>query len=235
MYVITLTARAERGSVETATYTLTVENPIPFRFNLINSGNITLAKPTYGSASAANTVSAALLQGTAHPVAMSQSGFPSGASGSGLGSCTPPCSRTNTITISASTPLGLFPITVTATGGGITATTNYTLEVTQAVPFTVELETSDDVRITRPGSGTESGSNEITVRHVSGYSQTMSFSQRGFPSGAGASSPSSCMPTCTGTNIVTISASTPTGTFPITVTAAGGGITASTTYQLIVE
>lgn len=235
IHAITVTARADRGSTEITTYTLTVADAVPFRFSLNNSGNITLARPTYGNASSAHTVSATLIQGTAHPVSFSQSGFPSGTSGSGLSQCTPPCSRTNTVTISPSTAVGVYPITVSTTGGGNTATTNYTLEVTEAVPFAIELETSDDVRITRPSSGTASASNEITLRHMSGYSQTMSFSQRGFPSGAGASSPSSCAPTCGGTNIVTVSANTSLGTYPIELVASGGGITASTTYQLIVE
>lgn len=234
-YPIILTGTNGRGVTQSATYTLTITDPVPFRYTLSNSGNITLAKPTFGSASAENSVTAASLEGTPHPVSFSESGFPAGASGTSLGACTPTCTRVNRVTISTATPVGSSLVTVTAVGGGITSTTNYTLTVTDPAPYEIELSASGNVTIARPASGTASASNVITATHLGGYAQPMAFSQSGFPAGAGAASPSSCTPTCSGTNTVTVGALTSTGTYPIRITASGGGITASTTYQLIVE
>ena len=50
-----------------------------------------------------------------------------------VASCDPNCNTKMTISTSASTPIGSYPITITATGGGVTRTTNFTLQVT-AVP-----------------------------------------------------------------------------------------------------
>jgi len=101
----------------------------PFDFSLSNSGNIVVTKPTSGSITGSNTITANLISGTAQSVSFSQSGLPYGVSASYLSSCYPTCSKTNTLTVNSSASVGTFPITVTATGGGITRTTNYNLIV----------------------------------------------------------------------------------------------------------
>lgn len=98
-----------------------------FDFNLSNSGNIVVTKPNYGNTSASNVIYANLVAGNAQSVSFSQSGLPSGVNTSSISSCYPSCSKTNSLTINSSAPVGTFPITVTATGGSITRTTTYNL------------------------------------------------------------------------------------------------------------
>jgi|GEM_PF-2886217 len=98
-----------------------------------------------------------------------------------------------------------------------------------------------------------------TLSVFSNSSQTVSFSASGLPSGASASfSPSSCLPTpglgilassgvsllagepiwthsCYSTLIINAASTTPTGTYSITITGTGGGLTKTTTFSLTVE
>ncbi len=100
-----------------------------FDFSLYNSGNIIVTKPTSGSITRSNTITANLVSGTAQSVSFSQSGLAYGVSTYSLYSCYPTCSKTNTLTINSYASVGTFPITVTATGGGITRTTIYHLTI----------------------------------------------------------------------------------------------------------
>jgi len=98
-----------------------------FDFSLSNSGSIVVTKSSYGNISDSNVITANLNSGTAQSVNFSQSGLPYGVSASYISSCYPSCSKTNTLTINTSASVGTFPITITATGGGITRTTTYNL------------------------------------------------------------------------------------------------------------
>jgi hypothetical protein len=85
---------------------------------------------TAGSA-ATTTVGTSVVSGTAESVALSASGLPSGASASFNPSpVTAGGSSTLTITTSASTPVGSYPVTITGTAASATHTTTYTLSVT---------------------------------------------------------------------------------------------------------
>jgi len=112
------------------TFTL---NPPPqsFNFNLVSSENIS-SNP--GNSLITN-VTANLVSGNPQPVNFSASGLPAGASYSfNSGSCTPNCVAQLTITTTSSTPVGNYPIAVTGTGGGITRTTNFVLEIKDNTP-----------------------------------------------------------------------------------------------------
>jgi len=111
----------------------------PFDFSLSNSGNIIVTKPSYDSVSGSNTITANLNSGTAQSVSFSQSGLPYGVSAYSLYSCYPTCSKTNTLTINSSASVGTFQITVTATGGGITRTTEYNLIVQDSYDDTISV------------------------------------------------------------------------------------------------
>jgi len=129
------------GSCGTATDSATVyvQSAQQFDFSLTNSGNIVVTKPSYGSISGSNVITANLNSGTAQSVSFSQSGLPYGVSASYLGSCYPTCSKSNTLTINSSASVGTFPITVTATGGGITRTTTYSLIIQDSYTDTLSV------------------------------------------------------------------------------------------------
>jgi len=90
--------------------------------------------PTSGTVTAGSgtstTVSTAVTSGSAQTVSLSASGLPSGASAAfSPTSVTAGGSSTLTISTSASTPAGSYPITVTGTGTSATHSTSYTLTV----------------------------------------------------------------------------------------------------------
>ena len=129
------------GSCGTATDSAAVyvQSTQQFDFSLSNSGNIVVTKPSYGSVSGSNIINANLNSGTAQSVSFSQSGLPYGVSASYLGSCFPTCSKSNTLTINSSASVGTFPITVTATGGGTTRTTTYSLIIQDSYTDTLSV------------------------------------------------------------------------------------------------
>src|SRR2546427_248355 len=104
-----------------------------FDFSLTNGGS----KSVTQGASVANTLSAALVSGTAQAVAFSASGLPTGASAVfSPTACTPTCATGLSLSTTASTPTGTYTLTVTGTGGGVTKTTSFGLTVTAGGPTT---------------------------------------------------------------------------------------------------
>jgi hypothetical protein len=78
-------------------------------------------------------------------------------------------------------------------------------------------------------------SNTISATLDSGSSQAVSFSVSGLPTGATASfSTASCSPACSTVLNISTTTSTPAGSFPITVTSTGGGVTKTTVFTLSV-
>jgi hypothetical protein len=98
-----------------------------FNFSLsVSPGSATIIPGQSASA----TVTVTLTAGPTNSVSFSISGLPSGASASfSPTSCNPTCSSTMIISTSNTTPGGNYTITISATGGGITRTTNFALTV----------------------------------------------------------------------------------------------------------
>ena len=119
--------------LQTYYHAASIEPRIVFDFSLTNSGCINIVEGVSGF----NTITVSLMRGTSQPVTLSASGLPAGASATfnvgctGTPSCsaTPPFSTTLTITTSFTTPGGLYNITVTSTGGGVTRATQFILTV----------------------------------------------------------------------------------------------------------
>src|SRR5438445_4007897 len=90
--------------------------PTSFNFTLANAGD----KSVNAGSSVSNAVTATLSAGSSQAVSFTTSGLPSGATGSfSSASCSPTCSSPLTISTSASTSTGNFPISVTSTGRGV--------------------------------------------------------------------------------------------------------------------
>ena len=99
-------------------------------------------------------------------------------------------------------------------------------------PFNFSLANSMSLSATQGSSAT----NTITASLVSGSPQPVSFSASGLPSGASASfSQKTCSPTCSSLLTITTAASTPPGSYTITVTGTGGEVTKPTTVSLTVS
>ena len=159
----------------------------------------------------------------------SVSGLPPGAAAS----FTPPSlpgsgSSTMAISTSNSTPAGIYPLTVTATSAGLTHSAQVTLVVAD---FT--LSVSPSTQSVKRGSQT---TYSVTVTTNGPFSSTVNFKISGLPSRTSASfNPSSV--TGSGSSMLTVSAKKPavTGTYPLTITATGGGLTHSAIVSLVIQ
>jgi hypothetical protein len=99
-------------------------------------------------------------------------------------------------------------------------------------PFNFSLSNSMSLSATQGASAT----NTITASLTSGFAQPVSFSASGLPSGASASfSQKTCSPTCSSLLTIETAASTPPGSYTITVTGTGGEVTKPTTVSLTVS
>jgi hypothetical protein len=182
-----------------------------------------------GSTSYAVNVSA--LGGFTGTVSFSASGLPSGAGASfNPASVSGSGSSTMAVTTSSSTPGGTYTITITGTSGSLSHSTTVTLGV-NAPDFTISATPSS--RAVLQGNST---SYTVNVGAVNGFSGAVGFSASGLPSGAGANfNPASVNGSGSSTMSVTTSASTPPGTYQITITGTSGSLSHSTNVTLVVN
>src|SRR5271166_6416532 len=126
-----------------------------------------------------------------------------------------------TISVPNNTPLGNYPLTVTAAGGGIIQNETFALTVTVADPPAFTL-TAPSAVSTVPG-GQVAGSVLTTVSN--GFNSAVSLSSTGAPNGTTVNFNPSTIP-APGAGSSSLSINVPAGTaygsYPITVTAASG-------------
>jgi uncharacterized membrane protein len=165
------------------------------------------------------------LYGFSDGVTLSASGLPSGAGTTfSPPSVTGSGTSTMSVTTSATTPPGTYTITVTGTDSGTEGApaqnTSVTLVVTSSNPtFTISATPASQTVV--QGSGT---TYTATITGSNGFSDGVTLSASGLPSGAGATfSPPSVTGSGTSTMSVTTSATTPPGTYTITVTGTDSG------------
>jgi len=134
-----------------------------------------------------------------------------------------------TMAVASTTAAGAYTITVTGMGGGLTHTAAVLLTVTapSSGAFTISVS---------PTSGYldqgQSGYAAVTTRVSGGFDSAITLSATGVPSGVSYSfSPASIGAPGSGRSDfnLTVSSTAPTGTYPITITGTGGGITNTTT------
>jgi hypothetical protein len=178
------------------------------------------------------TVSVAASGGFNSAVSFSVSGLPSGASAnfnpasvSGAGS------STMTVSTTSSTPLGSYPLTITATSGSLVHTTSVTLIMSAAADFTLSA-TPSSLTVARKSQGKFT----VSVAPLSGFSGTVALSVSGVPTKTSSSfSPSSI--TTSGTSTLTISPNpqAPVGTYPLVITGSNGSLTHSGNVTLVIQ
>src|SRR5213079_936060 len=206
------------------TVSLVITTPPDFRLSASPASQTVSA-----SGSTSYTVTITPTGGFSGPVSLSVSGLPSGASAS----FTPnPATTSSTfaLTTSASTPGGTYALTIAGvSGGSLTHTTTVSLVVTTPPDFT--LSASPSSLSVAPGGST---SYTVTITPRGGFSGPVSLSVSGLPSGASASfTPNPA--TTSSTFAVTTSASTPDGTYTLTIAGvSGGSLTHTTTVSLVV-
>jgi hypothetical protein len=193
--------------------------------------SLTVAQGNQGTSTLTTTVSG----GFNNSIGLSASGVPSGTTVSFSPTTIPaPGSGTSnmTITVGTSTPAGTYPITVTGSGGGIQQTAIVTLTVTAGTGFTVSASPASLSVL----QGTQATST-ITTAVSGGFNSSISLSASGTPTGTTVTfNPTTIPAPGSGNSVMSISvgATTPMGTYPITVTATGGGTHQTVTVTLTV-
>ena len=201
--------------------------------SFLMSASPTLLSVAQGS-KVTSTITTNISGGFNNPISLSASGLPSGATASfnpnpipapGAGS------STMTITSGVNTPSGTYPITVTGSGGGIQQTTTVTLTVTQ----------TDFILTASPPTVTVAqgsmGNTTVMTTLFGSFNSAISLSASEMPPGTKVSFNPNPIPAPgggTSTMAITVGATTPLGTYPITVTGNGGGIQRSFTVHLMV-
>ena len=220
-YPITVTGTGG-GIQQTTTVTLTVTIGGQPNFTISAApASLTIAQGNQ----AGSTITTAVGGGFSSSITLSASGMPSGATVNFNPNPIPaPGAGTSTmmVTVGLSTPTGTYPITVTGSGGGIKQTTTVNLTVTAQPTFTITAAPAA-VSIAQGNQGAST----ITTNIVNGFNNSISLSASGMPSGTTVSfNPQTIPAPGVGNSLMTITvgASTPVGTYPITVTGSGGGI-----------
>jgi len=163
-------------------------------------------------------------------VTFSVTGLPSGATaGFSPSSVTGSGSSTLSVNTSSSTPTGSYTLKITATNGSnLTHSTQVTLVVAD---FALSASPS-----TRTVSGNAKTTYTVTVTALGPFSATVTFSVSGLPARTSASfSPTSVAGSGNTTLTVSSRPKAATGTYPLTITATGGGVIHSTTVNLVIQ
>jgi kumamolisin len=217
---------------------------------LINALAPTATSPTFAFSASPSTVSvvqgsggsstitSTALDGFDAAVSLSASGQPTGVTvGFNPTSIAAPGSGTSTLTlnVASNTAIGTYTITVTGTGGGITQKATVSLTVTAPVPPSFTISVSPTSGYLDQG---QSGYAVVTTTVSGGFSAAVALSSSALPSGVtGSFSPASIAAPGSGTSDfnLTVSRSARTGTYPITITGKGGGVTQTTTFTFQVR
>lgn len=162
--------------------------------------------------------------GFSAPLSLSASGAPAGA-GVTFSPATLAHSRSSTLTVttSARTAAGSYPLTITATGGGLIRTALLSLTVTAAPTFTlVASATRASLRLGTPARIT------LTTTAMNGFKSPVVFSASGLPNGVAAAFLRGSIPSPgSGSSVFTLTEITgaTSGAYNLLVTATGGGVT----------
>lgn len=127
---------------------------------------------------------------------------------------------------------GTYNVSLSVTDGqGATSTTARTVTVTASTTaFDFSLAASPSSRKINAGAKT---TYSVAASLLSGTTEPVKLSISGLPAGsAGSFSPESLTPSASSTLTVTTSASTPAGTYALTITGTGGGVTRTSSVSL---
>ena len=182
--------------------------------------------------SGASTITVNPTNGFTGSVSLSASGLPSGVTASFNPASTTGTS-TLTLTASSTATTGTATVTVTGTSGSLTHTTTVSLTVTPVVVGDFSISATPSSQTVTAGAGT---SYTATVTGSGGFNGNVSFTISGLPAGANATfNPASVIGSGSSTISVTTSTTTPSGSFPLTITGTSGSLVHSTTVTLVVN
>ena len=213
--------------------------PTPGDFGIAVSPQ-SVSASTGGSVSATVTITS--INGFSSAVTLSASGQPSGVSVNfSPGAVTPPAggSANSAVSISVANdvPIGLYPITITGSGGGgvaaviIEHSTELDLQVSSPQDFTITV-TPSSVNIKQGDSTTAT----VTVTALGGFSEQVGLStSNGVPAGVQIGfSPNPILPGSS-TMSISVASSANTGTFSFQILGTSGSLSHSVTFTMTIS
>ena len=221
-YYLTVTAtELSKGQVEHSTQVALVVTPPPDFTIEVDPDS----QDVQASFSVDFDVTLTSLYGFASPCTLTVTGLPADASaGFDANPVTPMGASVMSVNTARTTPPGTYYLTVTATElvrAQVQHSTQVTLVVTPPPDFTVEA--SPDTLQVLQG---EVGDYDVVLTTLYGFSSTCTLSVSGLPQDAtGEFDPTTLVPTDTSTLTITVAQTTPSGTYPLIITATetGGG------------
>jgi kumamolisin len=195
--------------------------------------SVSVAQGSSGS----STITTVVGGGFNAAIGLSATGQPTGVTvGFNPTSIAAPGSGTSTVsfTVASTAAIGTYTITVTGSGGGITHTATVSLTVTKPATPAFTISVSPTAGSLAQG---QSGYAVVTTAVSGGFNSAVTLSASGLPSGVtGSFSPNPIAAPGSGTSdfTLTVSRSAKTGTYPITITGTGGGLTHTTTLSFTV-
>src|SRR3989441_606736 len=177
------------------------------------------------------TANISRLGGFTGGVTFSVSGLPAGATGTFNPNPATANSSTLAVTTAATTATGSFVLTITGVSGALSRTTSVTLVITAPAAGDFSLPASPSSQTVSQG---DSASYTLSITRSGSFTAAVTLSVSGLPAGATASfSPNPA----TGTSSLAINTNeqvTPQGSYVLTITGVGGGLTRVTSATLVV-
>jgi len=230
----TFTIKAVGGGLtKTLTLLVTTQMLPAFTFGVAQK-TLTVGQ---GVTAAVNVTVSALVGGFSSAVALSVAAAGGGSLPTGLNpSFTPtfigaPGNGTSILAFNpdgTSTP-GAYPLTITASGGGVTRTAALSVTVTPPPSFTLHAAASTLNALVGGAASTQ-----ITSTVVYGFTSTVALSSGTLPAGVIATFSSSNIPGVNGKSTINVQATSSAvpGSYTMTVSGTGGGVTSTATITL---
>jgi subtilase family serine protease len=188
--------------------------------------------------SGTSTITTTVSDGFDSAIALTASGQPAGVTLTlSTSTIAAPGSGTSTLTmaVASTTVAGTYMITVTGTGGGITHAATVSLTVTSPTTGSFTISVSPTSGYLEQG---RSGYAVVTTAISGGFDSAIALSATGEPTGVTISfTPASIAAPGSGSSdmLLTVSRTAPVGTYPITITGTGAGVTHTTvlTFEVV--
>ncbi len=222
----TLTISGTNGTLtHTTTATLVVPQP---DFSLsVSPGSQTILE----GASASYTVTVTPANGFSDAVTLSVNGLPAGAGG--IFSPNPATGATSTLTVttSSTTAAGSYALTIGGTSGTMTRSAGATLVVNAPPDYSLSASPNSQTIVQGGSAGYT-----INVAPTGGFAAAVTLSVSGLPSGAtGTFSVNPVTGSSSSTLSITTSSGVPAGSYSLTITGVGGGLTRTAPATLVIN
>jgi len=169
-------------------------------------------------------------------VALSVSGLPANATGTfipnpvaGSGTSSSLGIKTN---VNGTTPADTYTLTIRGTSGSTTSSTTVKLTVVEQSQANFSLTATPSQSVI---TADDSTSHDIDINRSGGFSSAVSLSVSGLPNGVSANYAPNPVSGTSAILVFTSNHNPKTGTYPVTVTGTGGGLTRAVSITLIVE